>query len=144
MIEIFTPLRYTSGYKYQNAEDFDCYIPALKKFGIVEYDFIRLEYGYLTILKGYAWDGASGPTFDTKSSMRGGMIHDAIYLLIRQGLLAKEAKHIADEILRFVCERDGMWKWRAGAWYIAVDKLADAAADPKNKKKVYVVAGNED
>lgn len=136
IIELFTDLEYKSGFKYQSDVEFRCFIPALVKYGTLHHNFIYLEAGYLTVYKGYAWDGASGPTFDTKSSMRGGFVHDVLYELMRQGLLPPEVKEIADEILEFVCVKDGMWEWRAGAWYTAVDKLADAAADPKNKKKV--------
>jgi hypothetical protein len=73
--------------------------------------------------------------------MRGGFIHDVIYELLRHGLLPPEVKEIADEILEFVCKGDDMWWWRAEAWHIVVDKLADAAADPKNKKKVHIAPG---
>jgi hypothetical protein len=138
MIELFTDLEYKSGFKYQNDKEFRCFIPSLKKYGTLHHNFIHLDNGYLTVYKGYAWDGASGPTFDTKSSMRGGFIHDVIYELLRHGLLPPEVKEIADEILEFVCKGDDMWWWRAEAWHIVVDKLADAAADPKNKKKVHI------
>ena len=35
--------------------------------------------GLLIIRPGYAWDGPSGPTFDTPSFMRGSLIHDVLY-----------------------------------------------------------------
>ena len=40
--------------------------------------------GLLTIRKGYAWDGPSGPTIDTKDFMRGSLVHDALYQLLRE------------------------------------------------------------
>jgi len=43
--------------------------------------------GTLAISAGYSWDGPSGPTIDTKTFMRGSLIHDAIYQLIREGAL---------------------------------------------------------
>lgn len=136
IITLFDPLKFTSGYKHQVKEDFHVFIPALIKYGTVKYDFIRLVDGHLTIFKGFGWDGASGLTFDTISSFRGSCVHDVLYRLIRQGLLPPEIKEVADLILEFVCVKDGMWEWRAGVWYTAVDKCGDSSIDPRNKIKV--------
>ena len=130
-------MEYTSGCKYQLHSDMAVFIPELVKYGKLSVDFILLSEGRLTLLKGFAWDGASGPTIDTKSSMRGSAVHDALYKLIRQELLPPEVKELADDIFECICVGDGMWVWRAGAWRKAVGGLADAAADPKNKKKVF-------
>jgi len=138
IITMFEPMEYQKGFKYQLTENMVCFIPALQKYGKLSCDFITLSDGHLMLLKGFAWDGASGPTIDTLSSMRGGAVHDALYKLIRLELLPPEVKEIADDILEFVCVKDGMWEWRAGVWHRAVDKLADAAADPRNKKKVHI------
>jgi hypothetical protein len=35
--------------------------------------------------KGYAWNGPSGPTLDTRNFMRGSLVHDALYQLMREG-----------------------------------------------------------
>jgi len=131
-------LLYSAGYKYQVRGDFTVHIPALVEFGTIRYDFLRLENGNLTVLKGFAWDGASGLTFDTDSSMRGSCIHDAIYRLIRQKLLPESQKELADDILWFVCVKDGMWEWRANIWHLAVDKCGGSSVDPENKKKIKV------
>lgn len=130
------PLAYSSGYKYQAAEKLSVFIPALKSFGACKIKFVRLKHGLLEILPGFAWDGASGPTIDTKSSMRGGCVHDALYRFIRRELLPPEVKSIADELLHDICVMDEMWHWRADSWYLAVDRLADSAADPKNRVKI--------
>ena len=43
----------------------------------IEDDFFTLqEDGTLIVNKGFAWDGASGPTFDSRSSMRPSLVHD--------------------------------------------------------------------
>jgi len=131
-----TPMKYTKGCKYQLFETMEVFIPDLISYDNIVCDFIWLKKGRLTLLKGFAWDGASGPTIDTKSSMRASAIHDALYKLIRQGYLPAKTKNLADVILRYVCIQDGMWEWRAGAWFLAVGKFADTAADPKNKKKI--------
>jgi Protein of unknown function (DUF1353) len=72
--------------------------------------------GNLTIRKGYSWDGPSGPSIDTKDFMQGSLIHDALYQLMREGVLPQNMRKKADEILRDVCIRDGMSKLRA--WYV--------------------------
>ena len=66
--------------------------------------------GFLTIHKGYAWDGPSGPTIDTKDFMRGSLVHDALYQLLREGVLDQKYRKRADEIIREICVEDGMWK----------------------------------
>ena len=62
-------MKYKKGYKYQLVED------EVTKTDIIGYSFdtkfIRLTLvGVLTVKAGYAWDGASGPTIDSPSSMR--------------------------------------------------------------------------
>ena len=36
---------------------------------------------------GYGRDGPSGPTLDTRDFIRGSLVHDALYQLMREGLL---------------------------------------------------------
>jgi hypothetical protein len=72
--------------------------------------------GTLIIDKGYAWDGPSGPTIDTKTFMRGSLIHNAMCQLIREGVLSPFDRHRADNILRDICLEDGMARLRA--WYV--------------------------
>ena len=72
--------------------------------------------GLLTIHDGYASDGPSGPTFDTKSFMRAAFVHAAAYQLIRRGLLPAEMRVVADKELHRMVLEDGMWRIRA--WWI--------------------------
>ena len=72
--------------------------------------------GTLIIDQGYAWDGPSGPTIDTKTFMRGSLIHDALYQLIREGVLSMPDRKRVDQILREICLEDGMARFRA--WYV--------------------------
>ena len=59
--------------------------------------FIDLDLsGLLTIKKNYAWDGASGPVFDTQRIMRGSLVHDALYQLMREKYLPQKARENAD------------------------------------------------
>ncbi len=72
--------------------------------------------GKLVIKKGYSWDGPSGPTIDTKNFMQGSLVHDALYQLMREGVIAQHQRKRADEILREICIADKMSKLRA--WYV--------------------------
>ena len=72
--------------------------------------------GTLTLKKGYSWDGPSGPTIDTKNFMRGSLVHDGLYQLIREQLIPAKERKPADEILRKICRQDGMSAIRA--WWV--------------------------
>lgn len=86
--------------------------------------------GKLTIRKGYSWDGPSGPAIDTRDFMRGSLIHDALYQLMRERVLPQSARKRADEILRDICIQDGMSEVRAWWVYNAVSLAAAGAAKP--------------
>ena len=97
--------------------------------------------GVLTLKKGYAWDGPSGPTIDTKDFMRGSLVHDGLYQLMREKLLPKRDRKKADEILWMICLEDGMPKARANYVYHAVRTFgASSARPPKKPKKVRIMA----
>jgi len=68
------------------------------------------------VLAGYAWDGPSGPTLDTRSFMVGAMVHDVLYQAIREGYLASSYRKTADSVLYRLCREAGMPPWRA--WYV--------------------------
>lgn len=72
--------------------------------------------GTLIIRSDYSWDGPSGLSVDTKNFMRGSLVHDALYQLMREGVIPLFARKRADEILREICIEDGMSKFRA--WYV--------------------------
>ena len=86
--------------------------------------------GTLTIRKRYAWDGPSGPTIDTTSFMRGALVHDALYQLIRERQLPFECRDHADRLLRKMCLADGMWSFRAWYVYQAVKRFGMLSALP--------------
>lgn len=93
--------------------------------------FIDLDMsGMLTIKKNYAWDGASGPAIDTKRIMRGSLVHDALYQLIREQYLPLKARENADWLLREICLEDGMPKLNADLVYLAVDLFGKPNAKP--------------
>jgi len=91
--------------------------------------------GVLSFRKSYAWDGPSGPTIDTKNSLRGSLIHDGLYQLIRLGLLPESFRPIADGLLRDICREDGMSWFRSEYWYLGVRGFAGFASEPEDEPK---------
>lgn len=139
-------IRYKAGYKYQLADDYSHQLPA--DFGPflppypIETPWLRLTSdGLLTILHGYAWDGPSGPTVDTPDSMRGSLLHDALYQMIRLGKLSEHARRSADLLLYRICLEDGMAPLRAKIWYDMVRAFAGPAAHPSAERPVLVAPG---
>lgn len=130
-------MKYRKGYDYQLAE-METFQTDFNPPKDIVTEFITLTTsGELIIKSGYAWDGASGPTIDTKSSMRGSLAHDALYQLIRNGHLPNSLRNQADDFFYKCLIKDKMFKWRAMIWRREVKKYAGFAADPKSIKKVY-------
>lgn len=116
-------IKYKSGYKYQLHEDFVYQTGIIPPFPGGN-DFVTIKpYGTLLIKRGYAWDGPSGPAIDTKNFMRGSLVHDALYQLIRLGNLSMYERDEADRLLQKICIEDGMsrvrawWVYNAVAWF---------------------------
>jgi hypothetical protein len=127
---------YKKGYKYQLTEDFEIQIKIFPDEDI-DTEYIKLtKEGLLFIRKGYAWDGPSGPTYDTKSFMRGSLVHDALYQLIRMGELLTEDRALADLELKEICIRDNMNKFYAKMVYRSIRVFGKPSANPKNKHKI--------
>lgn len=115
-------IHYRCGYKYQLTRDYTITLQGIWLMGAQDNGFIRIAGDQLTIRAGYAWDGPSGPTFDTKDAMRGSLVHDALYQLIAVGVLTAGHRDAADCELARICREDGMWSVRAGVWYHAVSR----------------------
>jgi hypothetical protein len=127
-------IHYRAGFKYQLSRSYKVNLPITQY--CVEHGFFSLNLdGELFIKAGYAWDGPSGPTIDTKSFMRGSLVHDVLYQMIRLGLLPQSMRKKADMILRDLCIMDGMWRWRATFVYRAVRRFGAGAASPTHRKQ---------
>jgi len=127
-------ITYTEGYTYRLERAHVCYT------GITDYNaqvegWLRLSPdGELWIRDGYSWDGPSGPTVDTASFMRGSLVHDALYQLMREGHLPLSLRAAADDLLQVHCREDGMSWLRA--WYVrkAVGWFGKSSAEPQRRK----------
>jgi hypothetical protein len=125
-------------YKYQLTER--CKIEIGIKEYTVDHDYLKLNAdGVLEICEGYAWDGPSGPTLDTLDFMRGSLVHDAMYQLIRLEILPYRYKEYADLLLKKICLEDGMSKFRADYVYLAVKLFGGSRARPGSEKKDKII-----
>ena len=125
---------YRDGFKYQTADHFAVVLP----FDCPDFEmepFVCVMNNVMYILEGYAWDGASGAV-DTKSIIRGTLVHDAFHEAMRKGLIPQTFRAPSDLLFRQMCIEDKMMKWRAAWVYKAVRKLAAGAANPRNRKKI--------
>jgi len=132
-------IKYRKGYKYQLAEGYHIQT-MLRPSEDIETEFIHLSIlGELYIESGYAWDGPSGPTIDTDNFMEGSLVHDALYQLMRMGLLLQSHRAYADKLLVDITSSKGMSKCRCSWVYKGVREAAGFAASPENRKKVFVI-----
>jgi hypothetical protein len=92
--------------------------------------------GILIIIASYAWDGPSGPAMDTKNAMRGSLVHDALYQLMREGKLPATYRPTVDAIYKGACLMDGMSAFRAWYHMKGISWFAASAAHPNNLKPV--------
>ena len=124
-------IRYQEGYKYRLYEQRITKVSIQPETNIVT-NFITLSQdGILAIKAGYAWDGASGPTWDDKTNMRGSLVHDALCQLMRLGLLPQSCKEQAHRALQKVMIEDGAFKIRAWYYYKAVSsRFGDKSCSP--------------
>lgn len=129
-------IAYKQGFKYQLHEDYQVDIPFLDTDMSLDADYLTIEGRMMTIKAGYAWDGPSGPTFDTNNFMRGSLVHDALYQLIRESWLPRSDRENADKLLRQHCREDGMSIWRAWWVYRFVRMFGGKAVLPSQRRPI--------
>lgn len=125
-------IRYREGYGYVLHDDYTVKT-SLRPAQFIHTDFLRLDTdGNLYIKAGFAWDGPSGPAFDTPNFMRASLVHDASYFLIRNGYLPLAWREKADDDMYRLCREDGMSAIRAWWCYQGVRIGGESSAtEPK-------------
>lgn len=131
-------ITYKSGYKYQLKQTYVIVIP-IRPAGMISTEYVALTTnGTLSVHNGYAWDGPSGLTIDTLNFMRGSLVHDALYQLMREGLLdAARYRETADRLLQTHCIEDGMSSLRAWWVYQAVRIGGGPSSTPGGGKTLH-------
>lgn len=125
--------RKLDGYKYETEVD-HVFETGLRPGHDVGNEFIGLSIdGKLSIKAHYCWDGTSGPTIDGPSNMRGSLAHDALYQLMRLGLLPQSFREGADKFFIKVCGEDGMSSVRQSIDYYGLRLFGAKAAALSHK-----------
>jgi hypothetical protein len=135
---------YSDGYRWLLREDaaFQTYLCGYD----VHNDMIALSpSGFLLVKRGYATDGVTGITgtpwawlLERPWLRRGSFGHDAIYQLIRLGLLPRECKKAGDQLLHDCCLQDGAWAWQADFALTMVRRHGQGAVMPSSERPVLV------
>jgi len=99
--------------------------------------YIDLRGGVLKVATDYCWDGPSGPTIDTKNTMRGSLCHDVLYQLIRLKVISFSLWEDADEELLNILEDEGMSWVRRKLWQAGLKLANGKHANPNTKTTVY-------
>jgi len=129
-------------YKYELMEITHIIVPFTVPTDILT-PFITVRGNILGVRKGYCWDGASGPTIDTPSTMRGSLFHDALYQLMRMGLIPQDTKADADELFYKLIKQDGMGRIRAWYYYHGVKSFGRNSARVQDREpKIYSVGSD--
>lgn len=130
-------IKFKAGYKYQLFEDFrfKIKIPISKP---LESDWLKSDLlGNILVKKGYCWDGATC-AIDTDNFMRGALVHDVLYQLIREGVILNKYREHADDILIRILEIDGMSFIRRFYVKQSLNMFGAIAASPSSKRKVLI------
>jgi hypothetical protein len=136
-VENSTHVKYCKGYKFQLREPFYFKTP-IKPGQDIGTDLVRLKSdGWLIIDRYFAWDGASGLAVNTKTNIRAVLVHDAIYYLMRMGLLPTSHRQLADKLLSEMMIVDGACKARASMYEAIVKKFGGRYSDPANARTIY-------
>jgi hypothetical protein len=125
-------------WKYELTEDYLCQTE-IKSFDI-KHDYVLLNPdGLLFIPKGYMWDGASGPTIDTKDSMEPSLVHDALCQLMRLNLLPFDKLDFVNDLFYQMCIISGMSKFRAWIWRKSLGVCCGSFAKPGTEEPDKIV-----
>ena len=92
--------------------------------------------GQLTVDRYFAWDGPSGPTVDDPTNMRASLAHDALYYLMRLGLLDLLWRDAVDEYLKTCMIEDGAPELRAEAYRWGVSQFGKRNALPGSDRPI--------
>lgn len=92
-------------YKYYNQEDYSFQVPELCG---VRFDatYFSCIHGYMTIKKGYAWDGCTLAP-DSEKTRLASMVHDALY---QYGKQLKLKRKVADLWFQYLLNRES-FRW---------------------------------
>ena len=117
-------------YRYTLVEAFEIQTPIKPEKEIRLFDFAVLSTdGHLAIFPGYSWDGASGKlTVNTVNVLKGSLVHDLFYQLMRLGLLPLSCRDSVDLFFKEILIASGVSRFRAWYFYQAVKMFGEKYA----------------
>lgn len=128
-------MKYKSGYTYITQETVFVNVgPALH--APVSSPFASIAGESLCVMRNYAWDGASFSLFlwfgTPKAWLLPSLVHDALYQLIRDGLMDRQYRDAADRLFRELLIERGVWRIVAWGAYYAVRVFGNFAVRKTN------------
>ena len=107
-------------YKFKVEENFSIELPF--KIPDFVHPYASLKDVILSVKRGYAWDGASGPIINTRDTLVASLVHDVLYQAMRLNLIksSKENRQIADKNFFEILKMNGVNSIRRKVWYFAV------------------------
>ena len=107
-------------YKFKVEENFSIELPF--KIPDFEHEYASSKDGILSVKRGYAWDGASGPIINTRDTLVASLVHDVLYQAMRLNLIkpSKDNRKIADKNFFEILKMNGVNSIRRKVWYFAV------------------------
>jgi len=126
------------GGSYQLVADYFFQTSILPGKDIITERLHLLTDGRMFILRGYCWDGTSGPVIDRKTNMRAGCGHDGLYQLSRMNKIPFEWWPRLDLEFAKVLDEDGAWSITIWTDLKGLSLAKGKAAHPNSRKKRYV------
>jgi len=130
-------VNYRSGYKYQLAKTEFLKTSFRPETNIYTTRIKLYTDGELVVMEGYSYDGPSGPVIDRKTNMRAALGHDALYQLMRMGLLSHRNWRRADHDFGKWLKEDGAWSITVKIDLLGLEIAGGRSAHPKNRKKIH-------
>jgi hypothetical protein len=130
-------IKYQAGYKYVLWEDYSVRLRILPSPPVLTTKAVLLSNGMLTIFKGYPWNGANVAP-DNPDIIRGSLVHDCLYEMMRAGRLSLDYRCQADDILKEICLEDGMSPAYAAIVHEAVSAFGEGCALPKGEPPILI------
>jgi hypothetical protein len=131
-------IKYKSGYKYQTALQHKTMISITGHDAESEFVSLSPE-GLLLIRSGYAWDGPTGYVLHAyrQRMMRGSIYHDALYQLMREGVLHREHRKEADDVFLLTILEDQTPSMLAHAAYRLIRTFGMKFTSPTRRKVIH-------
>ena len=128
-------MRYKSGYRYVSQEAVVVDVGAELHVPL-QAPLASIAAETLCVMSRYAWDGASFTPFKwfgtPKPWLTPSLVHDALYQLIREGLMDRSYRAAADRLFRTMLIERGVWRWMAWVAYWSVRVFGNFAVRKTN------------